>query len=138
MGSQTNNVVAGRPAHPVLCRRQRPAAIAAAVVLLAVSLGACVGESPEDAAPAATVRMGEYFFAPGELTVPRNANVLLQNEGALVHSWVIQGAGIGTAGIAPGRSFILTLKDLRPGRYIVYCDQAGHTQAGQSGVLIIA
>ncbi|MGH9277322.1 MAG: hypothetical protein ACRD12_04355, partial [Acidimicrobiales bacterium] len=31
------------------------------------------------------------------------------NEGQIVHSWVVEAAGVGTPGVRPGESFVLTL-----------------------------
>ncbi|MGH9276534.1 MAG: cupredoxin domain-containing protein [Acidimicrobiales bacterium] len=84
-----------------------------------------------------TVRVGEYFFAPSVVTVPRNSNIAFVNEGQIVHSWVVEAAGVGTPGVRPGESFVLTLNRVPAGTYTVYCDQAGHTQAGQRGTLKI-
>ena len=108
--------------------------------LLAVTLAmsACGGDDTPSATPANTVIMGEFYYKPAEFSVPRNAIVKIVNEGSVAHSWIIQGAGVGTTAIAPGQSIIVDLRDIKPGTYTVYCDQAGHTQAGQAGNLTIA
>jgi plastocyanin len=103
-----------------------------------LALSACGADDTPTATPAHTVRMGEFFFQPAELTVPWNAVVNIVNDGAVAHSWILQGAGVGTTAIAPGQSIIVDLRDIKPGTYTVYCDQAGHTQAGQAGKLTIA
>jgi plastocyanin len=103
-----------------------------------LALSACGGDDEPNAAPANTVTMGEFFYQPAEFTVPRNAVVNIVNDGAVAHSWILQGAGVGTTAIAPGQSIIVDLRDIKPGTYTVYCDQAGHTQAGQRGTLTIA
>jgi uncharacterized cupredoxin-like copper-binding protein len=49
----------------------------------------------------------------------------------------VKGAGVGTAELRPGQSIRVSLKGIKPGTYTVYCDQAGHAQAGQVGTLTI-
>jgi plastocyanin len=119
-------------------RPLRSLVIAVLVALGATTLYACGGDDKPAAAPANTVMMGEFYYKPADVTVPRNAIVNIVNEGAVAHSWIIQGAGVGTTAIAPGQSIIVDLRDIKPGTYTVYCDQAGHTQAGQTGKLTIA
>jgi plastocyanin len=99
---------------------------------------ACGSDDSPVAAPAATIRMGEFFYQPAELTVARGSTVLVVNDGAAVHSWILKGPGIGTAGIAPGDSLLVDLRRVAPGRYTIFCDQAGHTQAGQIGTLTVS
>ena len=106
------------------------------VALLALALSACGGDDVAKTPPV-TVSMGEYFYAPAELTVPRDSDVRVVNNGAIVHSWILKGAGVGTAGIAPGGSIIVGLQGVAPGTYDIFCDQAGHTQAGQAGKITI-
>ena len=110
--------------------------LAAIVAVSVLALSACGGDDRPATAPM-TVRMGEYFYRPAELSVARDADVRIVNDGAIVHSWIIQGAGVGTAGIEPGGSIIVGLRGIAPGTYTVYCDQAGHTQAGQTGRITI-
>jgi plastocyanin len=108
------------------------------VALAATTLAACGGDDQPAATPATTVMMGEFYFKPAEFTAPRNAILKIVNEGTVAHSWIIQGAGVGTTALAPGQSIIVDLRDIKAGAYTVYCDQAGHTQAGQAGKLTIA
>lgn len=108
------------------------------VGISATVLSACGADDKPAAAPANTVEMGEFWYTPAEFTVPRNAVVNIVNTGTVPHSWILQGAGVGTTAIAPGKSIIVDLRDIKPGTYTVYCDQAGHTQAGQTGKLTIA
>lgn len=119
-------------------RPLRSLLIAVLIAVVATVLSACGGDDRPEATPARTVTMGEFSYQPADFTVPRDAIVKIVNEGAVAHSWIIQGAGVGTMAIAPGQSIIVDLRDIKPGTYTVYCDQAGHTQAGQTGRLTIA
>jgi len=102
-----------------------------------VVLTACGGDDAARTAPTATVHMGEFFYRPAELTVARNSALTVVNDGAVVHTWIVKGAGVGTAGLAPGQSIIVDLRGIEPGTYTVFCDQPGHTMSGQSGTLTI-
>jgi uncharacterized cupredoxin-like copper-binding protein len=113
--------------------------IVTVLVTLAVTvLSACGGDDKPAATPATTVMMGEFYYKPAEFTAPRDAILNIVNEGAVPHSWIIQGAGVGTTAIGPGQSIIVDLRGIKAGTYTVYCDQAGHTQAGQAGKITIA
>jgi plastocyanin len=109
-----------------------------AVLVAAVAGGGCGGDDVARTAPSVTVHMGEFFYRPAELTVARNSALTVVNDGAVVHSWILKGAGVGTAGVAPGGSIIVDLRDIAPGTYAIFCDQPGHTQSGQAGTLIIS
>jgi plastocyanin len=118
----------------------KPRALLFAVVLgaSALALGACGGDDQPAATPELTVSMGDFWYRPAEFTVPAGALLNIVNDGAVPHSWILQGAGVGTTAIGPGQSILVDLRDIKPGTYTIYCDQAGHTQAGQSGKLTIA
>jgi plastocyanin len=116
----------------------RSLVVAVLVGISATALSACGGDDKPNATPANTVEMGDFWYQPAEFTVPRDAIVNVVNVGAVAHSWILQGAGVGTTAIAPGKSIIVDLRDIKPGTYTIYCDQASHTQAGQSGKLTIA
>ena len=115
----------------------RSLALAVTLALAAVALSACGGDDKPNAT-AHTVEMGDFWYKPAEFTVPRDAVVNVVNVGAVAHSWILQGAGVGTVAIAPGKSILVDLRDIKPGTYRIFCDQAGHTEAGQSGKLTIA
>lgn len=109
--------------------------VAAAVAALALT--ACGGDDARQSTPAATVHMTEFSYSPAELTVPKNSTINVVNDGTVVHTWIVKGAGVGTAGVPPHQSILVDLKDVAPGTYTVYCDQPGHTEQGQSGKLTI-
>lgn len=123
--------------------RRRPRSVRSLLVgalagLFLLALSACGGDDRTIASPGVTVHLGEFFYQPAELTVPRNAAVNVVNDGAVGHSWILKGAGVGTAEVRPGESIIVDLRGVAPGTYAVYCDQVGHTQAGQAGMLTIS
>lgn len=107
--------------------------LAAAVAL---ALGACGGDDQVSASPV-TVRMTEFSFLPAELNLPRNSRVNVVNEGHVAHTWIVKDAGAGTPDLQPGQSIIVDLRGIAAGTYALYCDQPGHSAAGQSGILTI-
>ena len=118
-------------------RVTRPLAVAILVALAALALGGCGGDDEQVAGAARTVRMGEFFYQPADITVPVDSEVTVVNDGAVIHNWIVKGAGVGTAELRSGQSIIVSLKGIKPGTYTVYCDQAGHVEAGQVGTLTI-
>ncbi len=118
-------------------RRRRTLTAAVLLAVAALALVGCGGDDKALTAPSVTVHMGEFFYRPADLTVARNSALTVVNDGAVVHTWIVKGAGVGTAGLAPGASIIVDLKGIAPGTYTVFCDQPGHTQSGQTGTLTI-
>ncbi len=119
----------------------RPIRTLLAAVLIgvaALALSACGGDDKPNATPATTVRMGDFWYEPAEFSVPQDAIVNIVNDGAVAHSWILKGAGVGTTAIAPGQSIIVDLRGIKAGSYTIFCDQPGHTEAGQTGRLTIA
>lgn len=121
--------------HP---RPLRALLLAALLGVSALVLSGCGGDDTPNATPATTVSMGDFWYRPAEFTVPAGAIVNIVNDGAVAHSWILKGAGVGTTAIAPGQSIIVDLRGIKPGIYTIFCDQAGHTEAGQTGTLTIA
>lgn len=119
-------------------RRTRSLVAAVLIGISATLLPACGEDDAPNATPADTVEMGDFWYKPAEFTVPRDTIVNIVNVGAVAHSWILQGAGVGTTAIAPGQSIIVDLRGIKAGTYTIFCDQAGHTQAGQTGKLTIA
>ena len=119
-------------------RRIRIIVVAILIGISATALAACGEDDKPNATPADTVEMGDFWYEPAEFTVQPDAIVNIVNVGAVAHSWILQGAGVGTTAIAPGESIIVDLRGIKAGTYTIFCDQAGHTQAGQTGKLTIA
>lgn len=112
--------------------------VAVLIGVATFALSACGGDDSPNATPANTVSMGEFWYKPAEFTVPQNAIINIVNDGAVAHSWILKGAGVGTTAIAPGQSIIVDLRGIKAGTYTIFCDEAGHTEAGQTGRLTIA
>jgi plastocyanin len=78
-------------------------------------------------------------FKEKELKIgPGNVGIQLVNEGAIAHTFVLEGVTSGRKLSTPASGDKDTAKfDLTPGTYTYYCDIAGHRQGGMEGKLIV-
>jgi plastocyanin len=137
--------------------RRRSALVACAT--LAVGLAACGGGDDGDGAEAAAGAAAEkgaaaaaaaapagsglevvakdIAFEPAELTVgSAPAKITLRNDGAIIHTLVVEGAPGFKLEANKGASDTGTL-DVAPGTYTAYCDQPGHRAAGMEAKLTV-
>jgi Rrf2 family protein len=115
-------------------------------VTFAELAGAGTGGRPRPAqAPAAptaagqtvTVKMSEFTYAiqPTEVAAGR-VTFQIENVGTVEHDFLIEGTDTGTQMLRPGQSATLTV-DLAPGTYTVFCNVAGHKEAGMHTQLVV-
>jgi plastocyanin len=125
-----------------------------ACVTLAAGLAACGGGDGDGAAAAngpagdgkaagaptgsgVEVVAKDIAFEPAEIRVEAvPAKITLKNDGAIIHSLVVEGAPGFKLEAAKGASDTGTL-DLAPGTYTAYCDQPGHRAAGMETKLTV-
>ena len=136
-------------------KRRRGALVACAT--LAFGLAACGGgdgdgseaaagaAADKGAAAAAEAPAGsglevvakDIAFEPAELTVgSAPAEITLRNDGAIIHTLVVEGAPGFKLEAVKGASDTGTL-DVDPGTYTAYCDQPGHRAAGMETKLTV-
>jgi plastocyanin len=105
---------------------------------MVVVIAGCGGtSSAAHPSAATTVQMAEYSYTPADLTVPLNTKLTVINRGTLTHTYILRGIGRGTADVQAGQRVTLDLAGVAPGTYHVFCDQVGHTEKGQSGLITI-
>jgi plastocyanin len=82
---------------------------------------------------------GDLFFKPKEVTAPAGpVTIKLTNTGKLPHNLVIQeDPGFKKIDLAPGASGSGTF-EAKPGTYTLFCDIAGHRQAGMEAKLTVS
>jgi uncharacterized cupredoxin-like copper-binding protein len=124
-------------------RRERESQVKRALTFLALTLSAAAVVTPlATPAPArsntttVSVSGREFLFTLSRKSGVHGTFVFrFKNVGHLPHDFKI--AGRKTPLIQPGRSAILTIKIVRPGRYPYLCTVPGHAAAGMKGVFIV-
>lgn len=86
-----------------------------------------------DGGAAAPVSLTE--FSVSSASVPAGGSLEVTNDGAVVHNLVVEGTGAATADLAGGDSAQLSLAGVEPGSYTIFCDIAGHRDAGMEAEL---
>ena len=105
------------------------------VTMLVGIVSACGGDGGE--AQAVEVQLGNFVIIPSVVTVGAGDVELevVNVDPSLVHNLVAGGKG--TRSLAPGERQTLSLGEMEPGEYRMWCDIPGHAQAGQIATLIV-
>lgn len=90
------------------------------------------------AAEPITVTAHDIYFDPKEITIPADTDVtiIIPNEGAALHDFVIDELGIDAGNIPPGETVEIVI-NAPAGEYEYYCSVPGHKAAGMWGTLIV-
>lgn len=86
-------------------------------------------------AAAVSVELSEFSIAPEPLAVPAGGSLSVANAGSVAHDLNVE--GLTTPELAPGDDAVLDLSTLDPGTYSVYCQIAGHREAGMESELVV-
>lgn len=112
--------------------------VAGIALVFGIAVAATGGDDPGDE-PVGTVldiELGAMVFVPTEVTAPAGQVTLrVENIDALPHSLIVNGHGTRT--LAMGERQELDLGSLAPGEYRLWCDVAGHVEAGMVGTLTV-
>jgi uncharacterized cupredoxin-like copper-binding protein len=124
--------------------------VAKAIRILLLTLGlaavaACGGgggTSSGSGAPAGSTQVNvmDFNFKPKDMTVSSGKVVFfLINSGPSAHDMLIADSTGKTLDrsslVQPGDTFTFTIASLAAGKYVFYCDVAGHRAAGMEGTL---
>jgi plastocyanin len=95
-------------------------------------------ESTDSSAVVLNLSAIDIAYDRPEIRIPANTDVTLTvvNDGMLQHNFVIDNPSISTGELNGGESASITL-NLPPGTYTFHCTVPGHTEAGQTGTLIV-
>lgn len=121
----------------VLARLEQGSRVATAVAMLAVAMTATACGSDGSAAQIVEVQLGSFTITPPVVTVNAGEVELevVNVDPSLVHNLVAGGKG--TRSLAPGERQTLSLGEVEPGEYRMWCDIPGHAQAGQVATLVV-
>ena len=87
------------------------------------------------AAPAASVSLTEFAISPEMISATTSGGLDITNSGNVAHDLAVQDTDVASATIDPGQSAHLDLSSLAPGTYTIYCQIAGHADAGMKAML---
>jgi FtsP/CotA-like multicopper oxidase with cupredoxin domain len=93
------------------------------------------GVAAASAPRSALVHLSEFKIEPATISVATDGELEVMNMGTTAHNLVIRDESRATTMIAAGDTTNLDLTGLAPGTYAVYCEIAGHEQAGMSAAL---
>jgi Cu-Zn family superoxide dismutase len=90
------------------------------------------------AAEPITVTAHDIFFDPKEITIPADTDVtiIIPNEGAALHDFVVEELGIDAGNIPPGETVEVVI-NAPAGEYEYFCSVPGHKAAGMLGTLVV-
>ena len=85
----------------------------------------------------AMVHLSELKIEPAAVTVAAGGTLQIMNMGAMAHNLAVKDTSLATPMIDPGGTGNLDLGGLSAGTYTMYCQVAGHEQAGMKATLHI-
>jgi len=85
----------------------------------------------------AAVSLTEFALDPADLTVAEGGTLEVTNDGTMVHNLAVTGEDLKTPDLASGESGALDVSSLAAGDYEIFCEIAGHKEAGMVGTLTI-
>ncbi len=83
------------------------------------------------------IDMSEFKFDPAMLQVAVGGTITATNKGSVAHNLEVEGTGVKTPDIAAGTSGKLDLSKVQAGAYTLFCNIAGHREAGMTARLTV-
>ena len=78
------------------------------------------------------------FAITGDLEIqPGQTRFEIHNSGAVIHNLEVEGGPV-SADLASGESDVLDVGNLTPGTYVIFCNIAGHREAGMETRLVVS
>ena len=85
-----------------------------------------------------TASLSEYKITLSSAEVTPGSTITVTNGGTIAHTLGVQGKDLITASIPPGGTGTLDLSSLGTGDYTLFCNIAGHAEAGMKAALTIS
>jgi FtsP/CotA-like multicopper oxidase with cupredoxin domain len=93
------------------------------------------GAASASTASATRVHLSDLKITPTVIRGTTTGGLRVMNMGKLAHNLVVEGQGLATPMLAAGDSDTLSLANLAPGTYKVYCEVSGHRESGMEAQL---
>jgi len=133
---------------PLFTRSDREAlgagTAALSIVALVVALAGLITVTFDDddekvvsAGGGTAVSLTEFALSPSSVSVAEGGELTVTNNGTVEHNLEIEGTDLVTPNLKGGESATLDLSGLEPGSYTMFCNIAGHRQAGMVGDLFV-
>ncbi len=86
---------------------------------------------------AVSVSLTEFALGPDALTVEEGGTLAVFNDGGQMHNLRVADTDLITPDLLGGESADLDVSSLAPGEYELFCEIAGHKEAGMTGTLVV-
>ena len=83
------------------------------------------------------VTLTEFKVDPSMVMVDEGGSIAVTNSGAVDHDLAVKGTDLKTKMLKGGESTSLDLSDLKKGKYTLFCEVAGHADAGMKASLVV-
>ena len=103
-------------------------------VIALVKDGGSDAVSAEGAVP---VSLTEFALGPEDVVIPEGGSLAVSNDGSQMHNLAVADTDLITADLLGGEADTLDLSSLPAGEYELFCEIAGHKEAGMSGTLVV-
>jgi FtsP/CotA-like multicopper oxidase with cupredoxin domain len=83
------------------------------------------------------VTLTEFAISPDEITISAGGTLEVENAGTQIHNLRVRDTDLATPDLPGGETGALDVSSLEPGDYELYCDIAGHADAGMEASLVV-
>jgi plastocyanin len=84
-----------------------------------------------------TVTLTEFAISPDDITIAAGGTLEVENGGTQIHNLRVRDTDLATPDLPGGETGALDVSSLEPGDYELYCDIAGHADAGMEASLVV-
>ncbi len=112
----------------------------AAVLALVISVVAMVSDekgSGVEADGGVSVSLTEFALGPDAIAVEEGSTLAIVNDGSQLHNLRVADTDLITDDLLGGETDELDLSSLTAGEYELFCEIAGHKEAGMTGTLVV-
>ncbi len=104
---------------------------------LGASSTSAEGGDASDVPTRAAVSLAEFAISPESVVVSGSGVIDVSNDGSQVHNLAVRDTDVATPDLNSGEAAQLDVSSLAPGEYELWCDIAGHAEAGMVGTVVV-